>query len=74
MGLLQSMANVKSNRRRFFEALLLGVFVLYLIFFHALANMQLEGRPDLVEVCCRVVPCRRNIGVILPHRSFSAFG
>jgi hypothetical protein len=50
LGALHSVVNARSNRRRFFEAVLLGVFLFYLIFFHALANMELEGRPDLVEV------------------------
>lgn len=50
LGVLHSIMNARRNSRRYFEALLLGVFLFYLIFFHALANMELEGRPDLVEV------------------------
>lgn len=50
VGVLHSIVNARRNSRRYFEALLLGVFLFYLIFFHALANMELEGRPDLVEV------------------------
>jgi hypothetical protein len=50
VGVLHSVVNARRNSRRYFEALLLGVFLFYLIFFHALANMELEGRPDLVEV------------------------
>jgi hypothetical protein len=50
LGAVHSIVNAQSNQRRFFEAVLLGVFLFYLIFFHALANMELEGRPDLVEV------------------------
>jgi hypothetical protein len=52
VGALHSVAKARCNRRRFFEILLLGIFVFYLIFFHSLANMELEGRPDLVEVVC----------------------
>ena len=47
---MRSVARARRNRRRFFEALLLILFIFYLIFFHSLANMELEGRPDLVEV------------------------
>jgi hypothetical protein len=66
VGVLRSLAHARRNRRRLFEALLLGLFIFYLIFFHSLANMELEGRPDLVEVVrsilshalCLTLACR----------------